>query len=176
MGGDYRGQVAEAKAAVDAAMAALDNNRRQRELQDARIDRAQAGIVQANAQIAAAVAGKDAVAADVTRTRAERSRQEALLGAGSATQQKVEAAVADERRFAAQASSRDADLVQARTLLRSNELGVETERRSKAVLLSQEAQLLAELEARRAALDAAQINLGYTRIVAPADGAIGERQ
>src|SRR5262245_28900608 len=132
---DYKAQVAQAKAAVDAAHAALDNNRRQRELQDARIERAQAGIDQANAQIAAAMAGKDAVDADVARTRAERSRQEALLGVGSATQQKVETAVADERRFAAQASSRDADLAQARTLLRSNELGVETERRTKAVLL-----------------------------------------
>src|SRR5262249_10458322 len=34
---DYRAQVAQAAAAVDAAKAALENNRRQRELQDARI-------------------------------------------------------------------------------------------------------------------------------------------
>src|SRR5438445_626868 len=83
--------------------------------------RALAGIDQANAEIVAAQAGKEAVQADVTRTRAERTRQEALLKANSATQQKVEAAVADEQRFTAQAASRDADLTQARTLLRSNE-------------------------------------------------------
>jgi membrane fusion protein, multidrug efflux system len=173
---DYRAQVAQASAAVEAAKAALENNRRQRELQDTRIARAEAGIDQANAQIAAALAGKAAVEADVTRTRAERSRQEALLTAASTTQQKVEAAVADEQRFTAQASSRDADLTQARTLLRSNELAVETERRTKTVLESQEVQLRADLLARQAALDAAQINLGYTRIVAPADGTVGERQ
>src|SRR5258705_75101 len=41
--GDYRAQVAQAAAAVEAAKAALENNRRQRELQDARIARALAG-------------------------------------------------------------------------------------------------------------------------------------
>ena len=173
---DYRAQVAQASATVEAAKAALENNRRQRELQDTRTARAEAGIDQANAQIAAALAGKEAVAADVTRTRAERSRQEALFTAASTTQQKVEAAVADEQRFTAQASSRDADLTQARTLLRSNELAVETERRTKTVLESQEVQLRADLLARQAALDAAEINVGYTRIVAPADGTVGERQ
>ena len=173
---DYRAQVAQARAAVDAAKAALENNRRQRELQDVRIERAGAGIDQANAQIAAALAGKESVAADVTRTRAERNRQEALLSAASTTQQKVEAAVADEQRFSAQASSREADLTQARTLLRSNELAVETERRTKTVLESQEGQLRADVQAKQAALDAAEINLGYTRIVAPADGTVGERQ
>jgi len=173
---DYQAQVAQATAAVEAAKAALGNNRRQRELQDARVDRALAGIDQAQAQIAAAQAGKEAVQADVSRTNAERSRQEALVATGSATRQRVEAAVADQERSAAQLASREADLTQARTLLRSNELGVETERRTKAVLESQELQLVADLHAREAALAAAQVNLGYTRIVAPADGTVGERQ
>jgi membrane fusion protein, multidrug efflux system len=173
---DYKAQVAQAAAGVEAAKAALENNRRQRELQDSKIDRALAGIDQANAQITAAQAGKEAVAADVTRTRAERTRQEALLKMNSATQQKVEGAVADEQRFTAQAASRDADLVQARTLLRSNELAVEAERRSKSVLESQQGQLFADLHAKEAGLQGAQVNLGYTRIVAPADGTVGERQ
>jgi membrane fusion protein, multidrug efflux system len=173
---DFQAQVAQAAAAVDAAKAALENNRRQRALQDARIERALAGIDQAHAQIVAAQAGKDAVVADLSRTRSERSRQEALFNVQSATQQRVESAVADEERFAAQAASRDADLAQARTVLRSNELAAEAERRSKAVLESQDLQLVADLHAREAALAAARVNLGYTRIVAPADGTVGERQ
>jgi len=173
---DYRAQVAQASAAVDAAKAALENNHRQRELQDARIQRAVAGIDQAQAQIVAAQAGTDAVKADVSRTDAERRRQEALLASGSATRQRVEAAVADAERFGAQLASRQADLVQARTLLRSSELAAEAERRSKAVLESQEAQLVADLHAREAAMAAAQVNVSYTRIVAPADGIVGERQ
>jgi membrane fusion protein, multidrug efflux system len=173
---DYRAQVSQAIAAVDAAKAALENNRRQRELQDARIERALAGIDQAHAQIAAARAGTEAVQADVSRTNAERVRQEALAATGSATRQRLEAAVADAERFVAQLASREADLTQARTLLRSNELAVVAERRSQAVLESHELQLIADVRAKEAALAAAQVNLGYTRIVAPEDGTVGERQ
>jgi membrane fusion protein (multidrug efflux system) len=173
---DYQAQLAQAGAAVDAAKAAIENNRRQRELQDSRIQRALAGIDQAKAQIAAAEAGINAVQADVVRTQAERARQEALLATQSATKQKVEAAVADEQRFAAQEASRKADLEQAKTALRSSEIAVESERRSKAVLESQDQQLIADLRAKEASLSVAKINLGYTKISAPADGTVGERQ
>jgi membrane fusion protein (multidrug efflux system) len=173
---DYQAQLAQATAAIEAAKAAIENNHRQRELQDSRIQRALAGIDQANAQITAAQAGINAVQADVTRTQAERARQESLLTTQSATKQKVEAAVADEQRFAAMEASRKADLEQAKTALRSNEIAVESERRSKAVLESQEQQLIADLHAKQAALSVAKINLGYTKISAPADGTVGERQ
>jgi membrane fusion protein, multidrug efflux system len=173
---DYRAQAAQAAAAVEAAKAALENNRRQRALQDARIDRALAGIDQAHAQIAAAAAGRDAVRADLTRTRAERTRQEALFATRAATAQRLEGAVADEERSAAQTASREADLVQATTMLRSNELAAVAEKRSKAVLESQDLQLTADLHAKEAALAAANVNLRYTRIVAPEDGTVGERQ
>jgi len=173
---DYQAQLAQATAAVEAAKAAIENNRRQRELQDSRIQRALAGIDQAKAQIAAAEAGINAVQADVVRTQAERAREEALLATQSATKQKVEAAVADEQRFAAQEASRKADLEQAKTALRSNEIAVESERRAKAVLESQDQQLIADLHAKEASLSVARINLGYTKIAAPADGTVGERQ
>jgi len=173
---DYTAHVAQAAAAIEAAKAAIENNRRQRELQDARIARALAGVDQANAQIAAAQDGEDAVRADVIRTQKERKRQEALLLTSSSTQQKVEQVVADEQRFAAQLATREADLEQAKTLLHSNELAVEAERRSKAVLESQELQLIADLHAKEAAFTVARINLGYTKIEAPADGSVGERQ
>jgi membrane fusion protein (multidrug efflux system) len=173
---DYQAQLTQASAAVEAAKAAIENNRRQRELQDSRIQRALAGIDQAKAQIAAAAAGINAVQADVVRTRAERTRQEALLASQAATKQRVEGAVADEERFAAQAASREADLEQAKTALRSSEIAVETERRTKAVLESQDRQLIADLHAKEAALTVSQVNLGYTKIHAPGDGTVGERQ
>jgi membrane fusion protein, multidrug efflux system len=173
---DYKAQVAQADAAVQAAKAAIENNRRQRELEDTRIDRALAGVDQANAQIAAAQAGKEAVQADVVRTGLERKRQEALMQTAATTQRTLEQATADEQRFGAQLASRDADLVAAKTNLRSSELAVEAERRSKLVLESQEAQLVADLNARQAALVAANVNLRYTRIEAPDDGTVGERQ
>src|SRR5208282_5640918 len=115
---DYKAQVAQAIAAVEAGKAAIENNRRQRQLQDAKIDRALAGIDQAHAQITAAQAGIDAAQAEAVRSKAERTRQEALLETRSATQQKVEQAVADQERFAAQLASRQADLEEAKTQLR----------------------------------------------------------
>jgi len=173
---DFRARVDQATAAVEAAKAAIVNNHRQRELQDSKIERAIAGIDQAKAQIVAAQAGIVAVQADVVRTHAERVRQEALLQTRSATQQKVEQAVADDERFAAQLASRQADLEQAKTMLRSNEDAAEAERRTKAVLESQDLQLVADQHAKEAALNAAQVNLGYTKIEAPDDGTVGERQ
>jgi membrane fusion protein (multidrug efflux system) len=173
---DYKAQVAQASAAVEAAKAAIEDNRRQRALQDARIERAIAGIDQANAQITAAQAGIEAVRADVVRTQDERRRQESLFQTHSTTKQRVEQAVADEQRFAALLASREADLEVAKTMLRSNESATEAERRTKLVLESQETQLIADLHAREAALAVAQVNLGYTKIVAPGDGIVGERQ
>src|SRR5246127_51881 len=173
---DYLAQVAQASAAVEAAKAAIENNRRQRDLQDSRIARSFAGVAQAHAQSAAAQSGEEAIQADVVRTQKERNRQEALLLSTASTTQKVEQAVADEQRFAAQLASRRADLEQAKTVLHSNELAVEAEKRSKAVLESQDLQLVADLHAKEAALTVAQVNLGYTKIAAPMDGSVGERQ
>ena len=173
---DYLAQLAQANAAVAAARAGLENNRRQQELQDSRIQRPLAGIDQAKAQIAAAQAGIEAIQADLVRTRAERARQEGLLASHATTQQHVEVAVADQERVAAQASGRQADLEQAKVALRANEVGVESEGRAKEVLISQEQQLNADLKAKEAAADLAQVNLGYTKIHAPANGTVGERQ
>ena len=172
---DYLAQVAQAEAGVEAARAALENNRRQRELQEAKIQRSLAGIDQARAQITAAQAGRDAVRADVIRTRAERARQEALIKANATTQQKLDSAVADEERFVAVATSRDADLAQAQAFLSSNQSATEAEHRTKSVLESEADQLIADLHATEAALMIAQVNLGYTRILAPEDGSVGER-
>jgi membrane fusion protein, multidrug efflux system len=173
---DYKAQVAQASAAVEAAKAAIEDNRRQRTLQDARIERALAGIDQANAQIIGAQAGIEAVRADVVRTQDERQRQEALFQTHSTTKQRVEQAIADDQRFAALLASREADLEVAKTLLHSNESATEAERRTKLVLESQETQLIADLHAKEANLAVAQVNLGYTKISAPGDGRVGERQ
>lgn len=173
---DYRAQVAQAVAAVEAAKAAIENNRRQKQLQQARVDRALAGVRQANAEISASQAGIEAAQADLTRTLPERVRQENLIQSNSTTRQKVEQVVAEDERSKAQLASRQAGLQQAEALLSSSESAVDAERRALNVLGSQELQLIADLHAKEAALEVAQVNLGYTRIVAPEDGAVGERQ
>ena len=173
---DYQAQVDQANAAIAAARAGLEENLRQRQLQDARIEKALAGIDQAKAQIAAAEAGKEAVQAQLINARSERKRQEGLYQTHSTTQQSLEAAVAAEGNLSGQFASRDADLNQAQTALRSSEIGAEAERRSKVVLESEVMQLQADLHAKQASLAAASVNIGYTKIFAPGDGTVGERQ
>jgi len=173
---DYQAQVDQANAAIAAARAAIDNNLRQRELQDAKIAKALEGIDLAKAEIAAAQAGKEAIQASLTRSRSERKRQEGLIETRSTTQQKLEAAVAEEESLTAQMASREADLAQARTGLRSSELSAEAERLGKAVLISQEMQLQADLRAKQASVAGALVSLGYTKIYSPGEGTVGERQ
>src|ERR1700732_2728268 len=91
---DFQAQVDQAKAAVQAGRAGIEENLRQRRLQDVRIDKSLAGIDQAKAQIAAAEAGKEAVQAELIRARSERKRQEGLYETHSTTEQNLEAAVA----------------------------------------------------------------------------------
>ncbi|MCU1301283.1 MAG: HlyD family secretion protein [Candidatus Sulfotelmatobacter sp.] len=173
---DYQAQVDQANAAVEAARAGIEENLRQRQLQDARIAKAMAGIDQARAQIAAADAGKEAVQAELIRARSERKRQEDLYQTHSTTQQSLEAAVAGEGNLSGQFAIRDADVNQAHTMLQSSELAAEAERRGKAVFESQGIQLQADLRAKQANLAAASVNIGYTKIYAPGDGTVGERQ
>ena len=200
---DFMAQVQQAEAAVAAAEAAVVDNQKQKQLQDARIVEAddgvrtadaniaaaQAGIEAANAAIAGARGGIESIQADVTRTAKERKRQEALIATESTTPQKLEQAVADDERYRsqlvtrnadlssanAQLSSRQADLERARAQLKSAESEAEAQRRQRAVLDSQELQLRAAVELQKAALALAKTTLGYTRIVAPEDGIVSER-
>src|ERR1700733_3670177 len=90
---DFQAQVDQAKAAVEAARAGIEENLRQRQLQDTGIAKALAGIDQAKAQIAAAEAGKEAVQAEVVHARSERKRQEGLYQSHAATEHNLESAV-----------------------------------------------------------------------------------
>jgi membrane fusion protein (multidrug efflux system) len=94
---DFRAQVQQAEAAVRSSEDALLNNQRQKELQDARIAQADAGIGSAEADIAAAQAGieaaKSAIAnahAAIDATKADVERTEfGAAPAGSAISGRV---------------------------------------------------------------------------------------
>jgi membrane fusion protein, multidrug efflux system len=201
---DFRAQVEQSEAAVQAAQASLENNAKQKALQESRIAQAQAGVEAAKADIAQAEANIDAIKAEITnaqasveatkadvvRTQLERKRQEALVESASATRQKLEQVTADEQRFSAQLDSRKADLSktqallalrqaqaqQARAGLASRQAELEAQRRQRGVLDAQEAQLNADLRAKEAAVTVARTNLEYTRVLAPTDGVVGERK
>jgi membrane fusion protein (multidrug efflux system) len=144
---DYQAKVAQAEADVLGADAAIANLKAKKDLQRSQITEAENTIT--------------GTQADVDRTKDEAVRQQKLLATGYGTAQKVEQTVADEKRFEA-------------TLLRNN-AELEAQRRGMAVLDTEESQLRADAKAKRALLDLAKIALGYTRIVAPVDGMVGER-
>lgn len=173
---DYQAQVAQASATVEAAKAAIEENQREEQLQGAKIDRALAGVEQAKAGIDAAQSHIAAARAVLDRAIPERRRQEALITTGSTTPQKVEQVVADEEGSQAQLAIGQATLQESKAALSSSEAAAEAERRALLVLKSKEAQLAADLHAKEANLVVAQVNLGYTKISAPADGSVGERQ
>ncbi|WP_431272178.1 HlyD family secretion protein [Dankookia sp. P2] len=144
---DYEAQTAQAEASVAAARAALDNLGNQVALQ-------RAGIAQAEAQREAALARQHQAALEF-------GRQQALVASSFGTRQKLEAATADQ----------DA----ASAALQASEAQVQAQRRQIDVLEGQRHQREAELQAAQANLQAARLRLGYTRVVAPVDGVVGER-
>jgi membrane fusion protein (multidrug efflux system) len=201
---DFQAQVQQAEAAVLSARDSIIQNQRQRELQDSKIAQSEEGVHSADAEIAAAQAGIeaaksgvgnaqtgiDAAKADAERTQSEQRRQEELVAAQSATKQKLEQAVADQQRYKAQLAgrqddlktanaqlaSRHADLMRARAHVGSAQAELEASKRQRAVLESQDLMLHDDLKAKEAALNLARINLDYTRITAPDNGVVSERQ
>ena len=146
---DYRAQVDQSDANVQAAQAAIDNIEQQKVLQHAVIHQAEATI--------------EASAADLTRYQLESVRQQKLLKTQLAgTDQLVEQAVDNEKH--------------AQATLALNQAQLDQQRQQLNVLETQERQAEAALKSQQAVRNLAQIALGYTRIVAPVDGMVGRRQ
>jgi membrane fusion protein, multidrug efflux system len=145
---DYEAQVAQAEAAVAGAQAAFDNLANQVELQYATIAQGEAQQVSAQAQ--------------EVEARQEQERQQSLTQTEAGTRQKLEQATAGYARA-------QADVRASRALIAA-------ERHQLEVLSGTKKQRAADIEAAKATLAAARLKLGYTKIVAPFDGVVGERQ
>src|SRR3984893_8287836 len=145
---DYQAQVAQAEAGVAGALAALDNLTNQVELQYAAIAQGDAQQVSAQAQ--------------EVEARQEQERQQSLTQTEAGTRQKLEQATAGYARA-------QADVRASRALIAAEHHQLE-------VLSGTKKQRAADIEAAKAALDAARLKLGYTKIVAPFAGVVGERQ
>lgn len=145
---DYNAILAQAEANVSAAKAILENLAYQRDVQRSLIRQAEATI--------------DATTADLDRSNLEAARQKNLLKSGvTGTPQDVEQADDNAKRAAAQLELNKAQLAQQKAILAS--LDVEQVR------------LEAQVRAAEAQAALAQSNVDHTRIVSPADGALGQR-
>jgi membrane fusion protein (multidrug efflux system) len=140
--------VDQAEAGVIGAQAALDNLANQIELQYATIAQAEAARLSAEAiQIEA---------------RQEQERQQSLEHTDAGTRQKLEQATAAYAKAQADVGASRAVIAEQRHQLE--------------VLQGTKKQRAADVGAAKAALDAAKLKLGYTRVVAPFDGVTSERQ
>jgi len=146
--GDYRATVAQAEAGVASATAQAQTLKAQIALQGANIQ-----------AVKAVVASTTAV---LDQNRRDLARQARLLATGSSTAEAGEKLETTRVQLTAQLAQNRAQADAA-----SLQLGV---------LASQEAQAEATIAAQQAALQLARINLGYTRVVAPQDGVIAQRQ
>jgi membrane fusion protein (multidrug efflux system) len=145
---DYRAALDQAEANVAASEAAIQGIAQQKVLQAALIEQPEAAIQGAEA--------------DLTRYHLETVRQQKLLAGGLAgTLQVVEQAIDNEQR--------------AKATLELDRAQLQQQRQQLNVLDTQAKQASANLGAQKAARDLAKINLGYTRIVAPVDGMVGQR-
>ena len=145
---DYRASVAQAQAAVASASAQAEALKAQSTLQAANVDAAKAVV-------ASTTAALDQNSRDLIR-------QKKLLETGSSSTEATEKLQTGRQQISAQ--------------LAQNRAQAEAASRQLGVLAAQENQAQAAIAAAQAASRLAQINLGYTRIVAPQDGVLAQRQ
>jgi membrane fusion protein (multidrug efflux system) len=145
---DYRATVQQLTASVAAAAAQIEALKAQKELQGANVQAAKANVA--------------SVAANLEQNSRDLARQQVLFKTGSSSTEAAEKLQTLKAQLAAQ-------FAQSRAQASAAE-------RQLAVLAAQEEQARATLAAQQANLELAKINLGYTQIVAPQDGVIGQRQ
>jgi membrane fusion protein (multidrug efflux system) len=172
---DYRAILDQARAALAASEAALEDNQVAKRIQDAQVDAAKAGIVQAQAAIDAAKAGIAAVSPELDKALTELHRQQALFDTKAATHQQLEAATAQEGQLSGLLDARKADRARAEGGLATSQSQLEAAKRQREALNTKDDVYRADIEAKKATIVVAQVNLAYTRITAPTDGTVGER-
>jgi membrane fusion protein, multidrug efflux system len=145
---DYRAAVDQLTAGVAAAAAQIEALKAQQGLQGANVQAARATVA--------------ATTANVEQNTRDLARQQLLLKTGSSSTEAAEKLQTTRAQLAAQ--------------LEQSHAQASAAARQLTVLAAQQAQAEAALAAQKASLQIAKINLGYTRIVAPQDGVIGQRQ
>jgi membrane fusion protein (multidrug efflux system) len=145
---DYRAALAKAEGAVAAAHATIANLDATRELQDAVIAQARAGV--------------SANKAETTRARDDQQRYISLSAKSAVSVQSSQKAEADYQQAIANGQKSDAQLAAAQ--------------REQAVIGTRKQQAEAALAQAVAERDLAKLNLEYTVLRAPLDGAIGNRR
>lgn len=171
---DFRAILQESQAALDAAQAEYAANQDAKRAADASVRAAQSGVEQAQAAVDAAHAGIDATQANLTQAQAEFERQQSLLASNAATKQQFEQAQAGKLGLVAGLAARKADFARAEAAVSAAEATLSSAKQQRSALDAKDQGLLAQIEAKKAAIVVGQVNLGYTKIYSPSDGSLGE--
>ena len=158
-----------------ASEASLADNQAAKRIQDAQIDAAKAGIVQAEAAIDAAKAGVASVSPELDQCFDRIASSAGLFDSKAATHQQLETATAQQGQLSGVVDARKADLARAAGALATSQSQLEAAKRQREALNTKDDVYKADIEAKKAAIVVAQVNLAYTRIAAPTDGTVGER-
>ena len=172
---EYNAIVQRAKAALAASQASFGDNQAAKRVQAAKIQKADAMVTQAEAEVKAARAKVASTQPEVEQTALQRKRQEALMASKATTPQQLQSAVAEAESSSGKLASGQADLERAQAALTSSRAELEAEKSQLAALDSRDALYRAEIEAKRAEITVAEVNLAYTQIAAPTSGAVGQR-
>jgi membrane fusion protein (multidrug efflux system) len=172
---DYKANLKQAQAALAGSEAALDDNQATKKVQDAQIEAANAGVIQAQAAIDAAKAGIASASPELDKALTELHRQQALFDSKAATHQQLETATAEQGQLSGLLEGRKADLARSLGALATSQSQLEAARHQREALNTKDEVYRADIEAKKAAIVVAQVNLAYTRITAPTDGTVGER-
>ncbi|AJK49709.1 HlyD family secretion protein [Burkholderia plantarii] len=158
---DYRAKVADAQAAVDAAEATLAAEQAAAATLDAQVGQQHSVIAQARADV-------DAARVEATRRDTDAARYKALLAESAASDQRWEQAHAEAMTARAQLARAGAAL-QAQT---DQETVLRRRREQSTAVIGQ---ARARVEAARAKLELAGLDLEHTVIRATRDGSVGQR-
>ena len=145
---DYKAAVARADAAVEAQQASLGNLDAQAHLQEAVVSQAQATLSAANAE--------------AKRSKLDDARYRELAGRAAVSIESAQRAEAD---FATASAATDRAMA-----------AVQAAQRQLGVIDTQKHQVQAALLQAKAEADIARLNLSYTELRAPVDGAVGNRR
>jgi len=145
----------------------------------ANIASAEAGLAQAKAALAQAAAQLQSSTAEAERAAADVKRYRELIKQNFATHQTLDQAEATARQSAAQQLSDTQGLSVAQAKIAEAQAALDQAHTAAQQIAVKEAELQsakADVESARAALHTAEINLSYTKIVAPQTGYITRRQ
>jgi membrane fusion protein (multidrug efflux system) len=172
---DYRAALDQAKAALAAAEAEYAGNQDTKRIQEQQIASARTSVAQAEAARTAAQAGVAATEGDYLHAYQEIERQRALFNAKAATRQQLEAATANATRASSTLEARKADVARSNAAGSQANVAVAAALAQRAALNTRDGGLRAQIDARKAAITATEVNVAYTKICAPSDGTVGER-